>query len=340
MARQVAMHLKRMTDESRRADRGRRFSAQVELLGALARSERLHVDDEVWTVVDGLIEADAVLIEVEGLRSTRHAVDELEISEAVWQIGCRFAERLQSACTADDELAVHDPSAAGGLIVAPIPAVGWVGWYRRPVSRSVVWAGQPTSSTKAKTLTPRASFDAWREDVRTKSIHWTSSECELADLVRRGLSVRFAANDDASDAFVRALQQWRSVERVLETSNRALAASTEEVRQLSYVASHDLSNPVRTIRTLLPMLQEELQTLPDPAEQWFRYVSDAADSLHRAQQGLWAFSQITHERRFDRCDLQSIVTRARAACEWDEDTSVEVDPLPQVWGNIDQLEVV
>ncbi|MEO1337044.1 MAG: HAMP domain-containing sensor histidine kinase, partial [Myxococcota bacterium] len=122
--------------------------------------------------------------------------------------------------------------------------------------------------------------------------------------------------------------------------NRALAASTEEVRQLSYVASHDLSNPVRTIRTLLPMLQEELQTLPDPAEQWFRYVSDAADSLHRAQQGLWAFSQITHERRFDRCDLLSIVTRARAACEWDEDTSVEVDPLPQVWGNIDQLEVV
>lgn len=76
-----------------------------------------------------------------------------------------------------------------GLTVSPDePFV--VLWFRAEQVQVVEWAGNPHKAMVAgpdMALTPRSSFDAWRETVRGRSRRWTLPEVDAALRLREGL---------------------------------------------------------------------------------------------------------------------------------------------------------
>ena len=91
-----------------------------------------------------------------------------------------------------DRLAELDPSLtgreglpAGALAIGSLPD-RWLVWFRPELEQSVDWGGDPHNKQLAATedgsvrLSPRKSFDKWREIVRGRSRPWDEEDLEAA----------------------------------------------------------------------------------------------------------------------------------------------------------------
>ena len=80
---------------------------------------------------------------------------------------------------------------ASGLLLARISSVRhrWVLWFRPEVVSTIAWAGKPADAEQRKeTLSPRASFDRWKQIVRGQSREWTPMEIDSAQDFRAALT--------------------------------------------------------------------------------------------------------------------------------------------------------
>jgi chemotaxis family two-component system sensor kinase Cph1 len=86
-----------------------------------------------------------------------------------------------------------DPELVSGALVVVLPAGQFVLWLRGEARRLVDWGGDPHNKELASQegdstrLSPRKSFERWREVVRFRSLPWTRDEQELAADLRRHL---------------------------------------------------------------------------------------------------------------------------------------------------------
>lgn len=80
-------------------------------------------------------------------------------------------------------LAAEIRDVASGLLVVRISSVRprWLLWFRPEVVSTITWAGNPADAERSKqTLTPRASFENWKQVVRGRSLPWTQMETDSA----------------------------------------------------------------------------------------------------------------------------------------------------------------
>lgn len=93
---------------------------------------------------------------------------------------------------------VHRPAAAWsdqatGMLVIPLSQAprDYLVFFRHEYARTVVWGGEPAKIEKVgplgPRLTPRASFEAWKEVVRGRSMPWTPLERRIAESLQVGL---------------------------------------------------------------------------------------------------------------------------------------------------------
>ena len=79
---------------------------------------------------------------------------------------------------------------AAGILAIPLSRGprDYLVFFRREVSRSVTWAGDPNKpmavGPNGVRLTPRKSFAAWRQTVEGQCLPWTDSDMQMAERVR------------------------------------------------------------------------------------------------------------------------------------------------------------
>ena len=189
----------RLVDQYEEDQLQRRLAAQ-EVLGELIVAT---LDDDtplVSTLLDApglldLVPADGVVVELEGQTVARGMVPPQDAVEGV----VAWARTRHDEITATDRLADElpdldlDPGVAAGTLVLDLPDGQYVAWFRREVLRSVDWGGDPHNKAIAVAegdevrLSPRKSFERWRETVRRRGEPWTPSETESASALRRHL---------------------------------------------------------------------------------------------------------------------------------------------------------
>ncbi|WP_267358585.1 MULTISPECIES: HWE histidine kinase domain-containing protein [unclassified Methylobacterium] len=109
----------------------------------------------------------------------------------------RFLNRTAaSKAYATDEIGrVHEPGRdfterAAGMLAIPVSRTprDFLVYFRREVSHTVTWAGNPvkpaTPGPNGIRLTPRKSFEAWRETVHGRSLPWSDVEMRTAEALR------------------------------------------------------------------------------------------------------------------------------------------------------------
>ena len=139
-------------------------------------------------------------------------------------------------------------------------------------------------------------------------------------------------------------RQSKLAQRILELTVHELQDSNRELERFSYVASHHLQEPLRTIATQCEMLRRRYANRLD--EEADGYIERAVRGASRAQQlilDLLAYSQISEPKSpFVTVDLNGLLAEIVSTLASPADTIVQVDvsPLPSVVGDREQLALV
>jgi chemotaxis family two-component system sensor kinase Cph1 len=177
-----------------------RASAARRSAGVLARLVALTRDDDVPLVsaltgdpgLLDLVPADGVFVAAEGRTARQGAAPDddvcLRLAHAVADLGVEVLVTDRLAAEHPD-LAEIVPDAAG-LLAIRVPGGAAALWLRTEVLQTVDWGGDPHNKAIARRegdtvrLSPRKSFDRWREVVRGTSEPWTEEQVDVATSLR------------------------------------------------------------------------------------------------------------------------------------------------------------
>jgi PAS domain S-box-containing protein len=127
----------------------------------------------------------------------------------------------------------------------------------------------------------------------------------------------------------------QNLQAELEEKSSKLAATNAELEQFSYVASHDLQEPLRTIASFLHLLQRRYEgRLDAEANEFIAFAVDASARLQSMIRDLLDYSRVgTRGGEFVPTDMNKELATARASLAGAiEEAGAEIigDPLPFV----------
>ena len=180
----------------------------------------------------------------------------------------RFLNRTgASRIYATQHLARHFPEAqefaerVSGVLAVPVSRSprDYLIFYRREIAQSVNWAGNPAKPVElgpnGSRLTPRKSFETWREIVRERSAPWTARELAIAESVRTTLL----------EVILRSIDQSEKVRaRAKETQDLLIAELNHRVRNiLSLIRGviHQTGERTTSVQEFASILGGRIQSL-------------------------------------------------------------------------------
>ena len=157
---------------------------------------------------------------------------------------------------------------------------------------------------------------------------------ELEDRVRD----RTAELAQTNAALESEIVERRRAEEALKMANESLARSNQDLEQFAYAASHDLQEPLRTIKNFTALLAKRYKgNLDADADEFIDYVVDGADRMEHLIRDLLTFSRAGRpDKALERVDcgqaLDGALSNLRSAIE-SSAVAVTCDRLPQVMAN-------
>ena len=238
---------------------------------------------------------------------------------------------------ASDRLATLWPAAAtwdgvgAGVLAISISQVHRhvILWFRSSVVQTITWAGRPYKETYADgRIQPRRSFASWTEELRGRSLPWTSAQRAAVLELRQSLI----------GIVLRRAEELNEVASELGRVNKELEA-------FSYTVSHDLRAPMRHIAGYVDLVLDiEGKTLGDKARRYLGHVKDASAYSGRLVDALLDFSRMGRtalkHARIDMVALCGEIARELTRFEPQRTIEWSVSPeLPVLWADPTLIQV-
>jgi len=162
-----------------------------------------------------------------------------------------------------------------------------------------------------------------------------------ADGSVRWLSVSTRAVDSAEGPPYTVVVSFTDVTEQREAID-ALERSNAELQQFAYIASHDLSEPLRMVSSYLQLLRRRYRgQLDGEADEFIDYAVDGATRMRSLIEALLAYSRAGRSGEPAAVELDAVATdvlRTLAGAIVRSSAHVEVGHLPRVMGDRVQLE--
>jgi signal transduction histidine kinase len=121
----------------------------------------------------------------------------------------------------------------------------------------------------------------------------------------------------------------------LEAANRDLERSNADLEQFAYVASHDLSSPLRSVSSFSRMLSQRYSgRIDDEADRWVGFIEEGVERLQRIIDDLLRYSRVNqnelHPEPTDLGEVLEEVERSLAQALEERGAEITSDELPTV----------
>lgn len=134
------------------------------------------------------------------------------------------------------------------------------------------------------------------------------------------------------------ITERKQAEEGIRRYAKELERSNEELEQFAYVASHDLQEPLRKVKSFTELLAKHYAgQLDDRADKYIRYVIDGAERMHLLINDLLTYSRVgRRELHFKPVDLNTALELVLSDLELKiQENAAEItyDTLPHVEGH-------
>ncbi|MBT1704509.1 PAS domain-containing sensor histidine kinase [Chryseosolibacter indicus] len=153
---------------------------------------------------------------------------------------------------------------------------------------------------------------------------------ELERLVQLRTEELAASNEELQSTN----EELATTNEELAEANENLIHSNQELEQYAYVASHDLQEPLRKIRTFSDLLVK--QELPDRSRKWIDKINQSAERMSLLIQSLLEFSRLLKsDKLMNTVDLNTVLLNVINDFELvieEKHAVVNVKELPVIYG--------
>lgn len=221
---------------------------------------------------------------------------------------------------------------ASGLVAMAISRRNYVLWFRPEVIQTVNWGGDPNNayqtvdSDEGLRLSPRKSFELWKQEVRLTSLPWKQVETNGVKELRRVIV----------NIVLRQADELALLAQDLERSNA-------ELKRFAYVASHDLQEPLNHVSNYVQLLEMRYgERLDEDAKDFIGFAVDGVSLMQTLIDDVLVYSKVDHQSgEFTIIEVEVALEHALTNLQRRiRDSGAEViiaDPLPTLKADSTQL---
>jgi chemotaxis family two-component system sensor kinase Cph1 len=209
--------------------------------------------------------------------------------------------------------------AVSGVLALPLSRDGhdYLFAFRREIVATQSWRGDPHKAVETRPgsnrLHPRHSFEIYREVVKGRANAWHPAEIDAAIDLKESLL----------------FEELRGLNRALEAKNR-------ELDSFSYVASHDLKEPLRTVASYVGLIDKKYRAvLGEEGKRYVDTLKAAAKRMIELIDKLLGLSQAGNEnldfKTVPGAELVNTAVESLASRIQETGTEIDIsDSLPMV----------
>lgn len=198
-------------------------------------------------------------------------------------------------------------------------------WFRKETLHDVNWAGDPAKSIEKDRngLSPRKSFDLWKETVKGHSRVWLKSErnaaSDFANLLERHLNAVLLTEEE---------------EKQRQLANDLLQTNAE-LENINYISTHDLQEPLRKIQmTASVLLGNKEENLSDHAVDKISRMNQFAGRMQLLIKDILKYTQLNYnEEAFVPMDLRALLNELGSEMSetiGDKKAELSIEHLPTI----------
>jgi two-component system, chemotaxis family, sensor kinase Cph1 len=194
----------------------------------------------------------------------------------------------------------------------------------QPQEKIISWAGDPNKELPAdranQLLTPRKSFELWKQSVKYQSRDWKKPELNAAALM--GISIQRKLH----------LVELKEEEIRFKNVNERLKKANEELANMNWISTHDLKEPLRKIQIYASLiLEKQRNQIPEGVLNNIIRMQTSAAKMQLLIEDLMAYTRIVNEEiRFVTVDMNVSLKEVKA----DLMESIEEAKVTLTWGSM------
>jgi PAS domain S-box-containing protein len=144
------------------------------------------------------------------------------------------------------------------------------------------------------------------------------------------------------DGTIQDVTELVEVEQALAQQTLDLERSNRDLAQFAYIASHDLQEPLRKIKSFTELLALRYsEQLDENARTWMNYIVDGAARMQTLIQDVLAYSRLGSSKdHYQSTDLNQILAQTQAGLHsllLQTGAQISADPLPTIHANPTQM---
>lgn len=199
-------------------------------------------------------------------------------------------------------------------------------WFNPETLDEVNWAGDPSKAIeKTKDgLSPRKSFETWREVIKCTSREWRTPELHAA------ANYAYALQQHVTFILLNEEEQRQ------QTLTRKLQESNAELENINWISTHDLKEPLRKIQVFSSRLLMKTDELSEDVGSTLHKMSDSANRMQKLIESLTVYARTRqNDEVFSKIDFNLLLESVlKDICDegLEGNPIISISRLPEIRG--------